>query len=233
ASHVNKHFGFGRYALAVTLIHPHLFSQARRRVYKTVLQQQQSLAFIIGICLLLSGDIHQCPGPLSAPAQTGPRISSTHSRSNTGNLQVCSPCTLNYTLEQPTHLPDSIFLASTVDLPMTSAVLAASSMEEESGCSRRDGLFTWEAPRVLTLTPPAPCATARNSGNVAYPVHGTAVQQKSPYGSNNAGENSPTRQLLQLHLHSSENKANISSLATTKYYKAKQEVDDKSSSREK
>lgn len=213
ASHVNKHFGFGRYALAVTLIHPHLFSQARGRVYKTVLQQQQSLAFIIAICLLLSGDIHQCPGPLSAPAQTGPRVSSTHSRSNTGNLQVCPPCTQNYTLEQPTHLPDSIFSASTVGLPMTGTVAMVSSMEEESGFSRRDGLFTWEAPCMLT--PSAPCATARNSGNVAYPVHGTAVQQKSPYGSNNAGENSPTRQMLQLHLHSSENKANISSLTTT------------------
>lgn len=74
-------------------------------------------------------------------------------------------------------------------------------------------MFTWEAPRVLT--PSAPCALARNSGNIAHPVHGTTVQQKSPYGSNNAGENSPTRQLLQLHLHSIENKANISSLATT------------------
>ncbi|XDV15471.1 hypothetical protein PO909_015550 [Leuciscus waleckii] len=141
ASHVNNHFGFGRHALAITFIHPHLFSKTRGRMYKTVLHQQQSLAFIISICLLLSGNIHQCPGPVSAPTRTGPRVSSIYSRSNTGNLQVCSSCTHCYALEQPTELPASVSSADAVDLPVVGVVAAVGALEGECGLFRRNGVF--------------------------------------------------------------------------------------------
>uniref|UniRef100_A0AAV2LPA0 Uncharacterized protein n=1 Tax=Knipowitschia caucasica TaxID=637954 RepID=A0AAV2LPA0_KNICA len=95
----DKRFGFGKHALLSTFIHPYLYSKATK-LSKTGLKQQQSLMFIVAITLLLSGDIHQCPGPNNIPVTEGRNI---NNRSTTANLQVCTLRTLYSTPEQ-THL---------------------------------------------------------------------------------------------------------------------------------
>nr|XP_055051183.1 uncharacterized protein LOC129436946 [Misgurnus anguillicaudatus] len=58
---INCFSGYGEYAFTITFL-------TRRRFYRrksegSVYKQQHNNAVIIAICLLLSGDIHQCPGP--------------------------------------------------------------------------------------------------------------------------------------------------------------------------
>ncbi|KAK7891503.1 hypothetical protein WMY93_023466 [Mugilogobius chulae] len=96
-----KHVGFGKYALAATFIYPQLFSRASMHT-KTTLKPQQSLSFIIAICLLLSGDIHQCPGPLNS-STNHPIATPEDNRSMIDNLQVHTLCTF-YTATQKTYL---------------------------------------------------------------------------------------------------------------------------------
>lgn len=55
-----KHFGFGQNALLNTFTHP---SQYRERHSKTKADRQRSSCILITLCLLLSGDVHQCLGP--------------------------------------------------------------------------------------------------------------------------------------------------------------------------
>lgn len=98
----NKHFGFGKHVLAATFIHPHLFGRLSTHT-KTTLKPQQTLAFIIAICLLLSGDIHQCPGPLNCPTDENHVNTTANNRSIIDNLQVFSPCSFHTALQQ-SHL---------------------------------------------------------------------------------------------------------------------------------
>lgn len=56
-------FGYGKHALAVTFIYPSLYNRVKKHT-KPATQLQLSDTLIITICLLLSGDIHPCPGPL-------------------------------------------------------------------------------------------------------------------------------------------------------------------------
>ncbi|KAK7877256.1 hypothetical protein WMY93_032031 [Mugilogobius chulae] len=131
----HKHFGFGKYALAATFIHPYLHKRANGCT-KTALKPQQSLAFIIFISLMLSGDIHQCPGPINNSTTTeGSQDVNTNVRSATNNLQVLSlsiPC---YTFEQITHPNGIIPPASAVASPMTSLVAKASGRELAGTCA--------------------------------------------------------------------------------------------------
>lgn len=159
---VNKHFGFGRGALAATFIHPYFYNRAIRGT-KTILKPQQSLAFVIAICLLLSGDIHQCPGSVNNILPTeGPYVNTANSRSTAGNLQVRSQSIPYYTLEQQTHLNVSISPAavSTVAVPMTNLDVAANSAEPFGAWS---GVTIWNAPHALA-TPRKHPSSARSSG---------------------------------------------------------------------
>ncbi len=54
--------GYGRHILAVTFIFPSLFYRVKE-LFKPPARLQHSDAIIIILCLLLSGDIHPCPGP--------------------------------------------------------------------------------------------------------------------------------------------------------------------------
>lgn len=131
-----KHFGLGRYVLAATFIHPHLYSKVRKHT-KSVLKPHQSLALIITICLLLSGDIHQCPGPTTGPTSDSPHIiASNHSKSTAGNLQVRT-FTLRHTFELNTHLDSSISPASTAG-PVIDVDVVTGSTDP----SRSSGEFT-------------------------------------------------------------------------------------------
>ncbi|XP_026111143.1 uncharacterized protein LOC113086211 isoform X1 [Carassius auratus] len=205
ASRVNNHFGFGRHAFAITFIHPHLFSKTRGRMYKAVLHQQQSLAFIISICLLLSGDIHQCPGPVSPPTRTGPHVSSIYSRSNIGNLQVCSSSHC-YALEQPTDIPASVSSVGDVDLSVVGVVAAVgvSALDGECGLFRRSGVFCGGSRSVLE----------GNQGDVVGPDGVPAVQRRSPCGCDDAGGDLTIQKLLQSQSHFTEGNAGTGSLAT-------------------
>lgn len=55
-------FVYGTYTPAVTLVYPSLYKRITRRT-KPPTRLTQSNALIIAICLMLSGDIHPCPGP--------------------------------------------------------------------------------------------------------------------------------------------------------------------------
>lgn len=77
---VTKHLGLGKHVLAATLIHPHLYSEIRKHT-KSALKPQQSLALVITICLLLSGDIHQCPGPTNPTSDNHHILTSNYCRS--------------------------------------------------------------------------------------------------------------------------------------------------------
>lgn len=128
-----KHFGLGRYVLAVTFMYPHLHSKVRK-YSKSVLKSQQSLALIITICLLLSGDIHQCPGPTTGPTSDSPHIiASNHSKSTAGNLQVRN-FTLRHTFELNTHLDSSISPESAA-APVNSWTDPSRNSGEFTGCA--------------------------------------------------------------------------------------------------
>nr|XP_055025620.1 uncharacterized protein LOC129415608 [Misgurnus anguillicaudatus] len=68
-----KHLGFGRHVLTTTFIQLHLPNRTTKRS-KSKINPQQSYAFLIIISLLLSGDIHQCPGPLNNQQHDRPHI---------------------------------------------------------------------------------------------------------------------------------------------------------------
>ena len=55
--------GFGKHVLATTFVYPSLYLRLKKH-FKPPTQLRQSDALLITICLLLSGDIHPCPGPL-------------------------------------------------------------------------------------------------------------------------------------------------------------------------
>ncbi|ROL47706.1 hypothetical protein DPX16_0335 [Anabarilius grahami] len=59
---INGIFGDGEYTLTVTLAISNHYYQ-RRKCKETLCKKSTNNAMIICICLLLSGDIHQCPGP--------------------------------------------------------------------------------------------------------------------------------------------------------------------------
>ena len=64
-----KHFGFGRWVLYDTLLSPTISNRNKVKVRigcTSVVNNNtsRSESVIIAMCLLLSGDIHQCPGPV-------------------------------------------------------------------------------------------------------------------------------------------------------------------------
>ncbi|CAM4651696.1 unnamed protein product [Leuciscus chuanchicus] len=60
-----KHFGFGKTIVATTFVFPGLMSSFKKRLKKQPERSSQGETLIIILCLLLSGDVHQCPGPIS------------------------------------------------------------------------------------------------------------------------------------------------------------------------
>ncbi len=57
-------FGHGKHTLALTFIYPSLYKRVKiHSKSSTRRHQSKALGQIIMICLLLSGDIHPCPGP--------------------------------------------------------------------------------------------------------------------------------------------------------------------------
>ncbi|ROL53181.1 Retrotransposon-like protein 1 [Anabarilius grahami] len=75
---INGVFGYGEYNLAVTLAISNRYYQRRKRK-ETLCKKSTNNAMIICICLLLLGDIHQCPGPTGRT-----------NRANLPNAPTCS-----------------------------------------------------------------------------------------------------------------------------------------------
>ncbi|KAJ8385627.1 hypothetical protein AAFF_G00184240 [Aldrovandia affinis] len=146
----NKHFGFGRHVIAVAFIYPSLYNRGTKHT-KTVSKLQQSHTLIITICLLLSGDIHQCPGPLNKPAEDGPRTAFTTRRSKT------------------------TFSQSTVEGPESARVVAANL----TGASvNGDGMLSWAGPGVLVSAPAEQSASVECLG-AAGALPGSAARTPS------------------------------------------------------
>lgn len=95
-------FGFGKHALATTFIFPYLHQRIQKRT--TPNKQKQGDNLIILICLLLSGDVHPCPGPLHIEPRNG-NITSGTTR-NVAVSQVRALCldTVPVGVEQKTNL---------------------------------------------------------------------------------------------------------------------------------
>lgn len=96
-------FGYGRHALTATFIFPSLYFRAKRHS-KPPARLQHSDALIIIICLLLSGNIHPCPGPFNIKMELEDSIIADTIHTTTV-LQVrtcCSELLFDYT--QPTNL---------------------------------------------------------------------------------------------------------------------------------
>lgn len=60
-----KHFGYGKNIVATTFVFPSLMTSFKKRLKKQSERSSQGETLIIILCLLLSGDVHQCPGPIS------------------------------------------------------------------------------------------------------------------------------------------------------------------------
>ncbi|KAK7945179.1 hypothetical protein WMY93_000907 [Mugilogobius chulae] len=90
-SHAGTNIGFGKHLLAVSLVFPSLYRQSNRKTNKST-SQQWTNTLIITICLILSGDIHPCPGPspLHATPPEGTTDSTTSVERFTSFLEVCS-----------------------------------------------------------------------------------------------------------------------------------------------
>uniref|UniRef100_A0A3B3HT49 Reverse transcriptase domain-containing protein n=1 Tax=Oryzias latipes TaxID=8090 RepID=A0A3B3HT49_ORYLA len=118
-SQLNKHFGFGKLALATTFVHPHHYYRRIKTHSEIKLNPQQSLALVIAVYLLLSGDIHQCPGPAASSSETPFSTPPSNNRSTSGNFQVHSLRTF-YKVNQRTHPNLLIPRMSAVTTPATS-----------------------------------------------------------------------------------------------------------------
>lgn len=192
---VYKHFGFGRYVLARTFIHPCFFNRVTKSS-KTILKPQQSLQFIIAICLLLSGDIHQCPGPINFPEQDGTQTAPTHSGSSVVNFQVHTSCTSSCTFEQ-THLNCPVSLASAVVAPVAHVDVAA-------GWTRRSDIgrgIAWAGPRVVASAGAHSVTTATSGPGAIGAAHRTAACRGLPCCVLGApGDSSPSQQLAHVTL---------------------------------
>lgn len=81
---INCFSGYGEYAFTITFLTTRRFYQ--RKLEGTVCKQQHNNAVIIAICLLLSGAIHECPGPTIA-TEEGSIVNNFISNSTT--TQVC------------------------------------------------------------------------------------------------------------------------------------------------
>lgn len=81
---INCFSGYGEYAFTITFLTTGRFYQ--RKLEGTVCKQHNN-AVIIAICLLLSRDIHECPGPTIA-TEEGSIVNNFISNSTT--TQVCS-----------------------------------------------------------------------------------------------------------------------------------------------
>lgn len=80
---INCISGYGEYAFSITFLTTRRFY--RRKLEGTVRKQLHNNAVIIAICLLLSGEIHQCPGPTIATDE-----GSIVDNFNSTTTQVCS-----------------------------------------------------------------------------------------------------------------------------------------------
>ena len=76
--------GYGKHILTTTFVFPSLFNTAKK-CPKPSTRIQQGDALIIMICLLLSGDVHPCPGP-------------THKEQGNGSISAEATC--NSTVSQ-------------------------------------------------------------------------------------------------------------------------------------
>ncbi|CAM4529999.1 unnamed protein product [Leuciscus chuanchicus] len=57
--------GYGKTIVAITFVFPSLMTSFKKRLKKQPERSSQGETLIIILCLLLSGDVHQCPGPIS------------------------------------------------------------------------------------------------------------------------------------------------------------------------
>ena len=69
--------GYGKLVLQQTFLFPCWANDNKRKQNKTSFNRTRAEMLVIAICLLLSGDIHQCPGPTLAPALDACNESST------------------------------------------------------------------------------------------------------------------------------------------------------------
>ncbi|KAI4828902.1 hypothetical protein KUCAC02_022973 [Chaenocephalus aceratus] len=97
--------GMGEYVLAATLRFPQWYNP-RRKTAKTSCRRHSKEALIIAICLLMLGDIHQCPGPTSNEASFADSVTC-----NSTSLHLCS---INY---RQTHLVQPAPSLSTTEDP--------------------------------------------------------------------------------------------------------------------
>lgn len=189
SKHINKHFGYGRYALAAILIQSHLPTRVKKCT-TTKLKTQQSYA-LVTMFLLLSGDIHQCPGPLSDQEQGGHYTTSTHSGSVTGSIQVHSLHNSHYTNMQQTDLSGFVSPSSVVGIPVPDADVNAGWKPW-----RGDGVSTCVQRRLL---PPTRGTSASASTSTwsrdpsALSAQEALYRQKPSSLSNLAGDSAPNR----------------------------------------
>lgn len=87
---IHKHFGYGKYVLFATFCPCRYFHTSKYG--KTTVKRQSCAALVIAICLLLSGDIHQCPGPvhtnMAVDENTGALCQPANPRRNNTVFQV-------------------------------------------------------------------------------------------------------------------------------------------------
>lgn len=102
----NIDFGYGRHVLAVTFIFPSLYYRVKKHS-KPPARLRHSDALIIIFCLLLSGDIHPCPGPFHTKmAEDVSIMADTIHTSTVSKVRTCCGESLrDYT--QPSNLPFS------------------------------------------------------------------------------------------------------------------------------
>lgn len=58
-----KHFGYGKNVVAATFVSPSLLISSKKGQFRGGGQVNRENVIVM-LCLLLSGDVHQCPGPI-------------------------------------------------------------------------------------------------------------------------------------------------------------------------
>lgn len=114
-----KQFGFGHLALFTTFIRPGMGMQGSDKQFTKT--DQRGGRLLITFCLLLAGDVHQCPGPMFH-TEFATKSSKPDTTSQSSGLQIRSA--VNVVQKSPDHPPKFCACSSDGSRSVLAAVAA-------------------------------------------------------------------------------------------------------------
>lgn len=83
-----KNFSLGKQALLQTFLYPGWYNTRNKKTSRTACNRARTETLQITLCLLLSGNIHQCPGPSTPVTVNQPQDSGSQTHNFWGNTPI-------------------------------------------------------------------------------------------------------------------------------------------------